>query len=109
MQNKTKHIAVRITKKQNKKLEKLIKKSKIKSAQFLRQSILNGLIIDSDILINWYNELRSQGNNLNQITKKLNSNENVSNDILLKEIEDLKQKNNTTQETLLKLLKEVRL
>ena len=80
-------------------IKKKVKKSKLKQQEYLIKSALNKKIIVIDGLKEILLELSREGNNLNQIAKKINEGEQ-------KDIKEMKNKLNNLWNLIEKILKE---
>ncbi|MBI6031097.1 plasmid mobilization protein, partial [Clostridium perfringens] len=80
-------------------IKKKVEKSKLKQQEYLIKSALNKKIIVIDGLKEILLELSREGNNLNQIAKKINEGEQ-------KDIKEMKNKLNNLWDLIEKILKE---
>ena len=81
---RAKQINFRLTEAELQKFQKNLKRSKLKQSEFLRKCVLEKEIIVIDDIKSLIFELKQIGNNLNQLTKKVNAGE-------VKSIDELKQ------------------
>ena len=72
-----KQIKFYVTEKEYKEIKKKVEKSKLKQTDYLIKSALNKKIIVVDGLKEILLELSREGNNLNQIAKKINEGEQI--------------------------------
>ena len=72
-----KQIKFYVTEKEYKEIKKKVEKSKLKQTDYLIKSALNKKIIMVDGLKEILLELSREGNNLNQIAKKINEGEQI--------------------------------
>lgn len=94
-----KQIKFYVNEKEYDQIKKKIKKSKLKQQEYLIKSALNKKIIVIDGLKEILLELSREGNNLNQIAKKINEGEQ-------KDIKEMKNKLNNLWDLIEKILKE---
>ncbi|MGU8578167.1 plasmid mobilization protein [Clostridium perfringens] len=94
-----KQIKFYVNEKEYDQIKKKVKKSKLKQQEYLIKSALNKKIIVIDGLKEILLELSREGNNLNQIAKKINEGEQ-------KDIKELKNKLNNLWDLIEKILKE---
>ncbi|XZK89238.1 plasmid mobilization protein (plasmid) [Clostridium perfringens] len=88
-----------LIKKSTDQIKKKVEKSKLKQQEYLIKSALNKKIIVIDGLKEILLELSREGNNLNQIAKKINEGEQ-------KDIKEMKNKLNNLWDLIEKILKE---
>lgn len=81
---RAKQINFRLTEAELQQFQKNLKRSKLKQSEFLRKCVLEKEIIVIDDIKPLIFELKQIGNNLNQLTKKVNAGE-------VKSIDELKQ------------------
>lgn len=94
-----KQIKFYVNEKEYDQIKKKVKKSKLKQQEYLIKSALNKKIIVIDGLKEILLELSREGNNLNQIAKKINEDEQ-------KDIKEMKNKLNNLWDLIEKILKE---
>ncbi|MGU8450872.1 plasmid mobilization relaxosome protein MobC (plasmid) [Clostridium perfringens] len=94
-----KQIKFYVNEKEYDQIKKKVEKSKLKQQDYLIKSALNKKIIVIDGLKEILLELSREGNNLNQIAKKINEGEQ-------KDIKELKNKLNNLWDLIEKILKE---
>lgn len=94
-----KQIKFYVNEKEYDKIKKKVEKSKLKQQEYLIKSALNKKIIVIDGLKEILLELSREGNNLNQIAKKINEGEQ-------KDIKEMKNKLNNLWDLIEKILKE---
>lgn len=94
-----KQIKFYVNEKEYEQIKKKVKKSKLKQQEYLIKSALNKKIIVIDGLKEILLELSREGNNLNQIAKKINEGEQ-------KDIKEMKNKLNNLWNLIEKILKE---
>ena len=94
-----KQIKFYVNEKEYDQIKKKVKKSKLKQQEYLIKSALNKKIIVIDGLKEMLLELSREGNNLNQIAKKINEGEQ-------KDIKEMKNKLNNLWNLIEKILKE---
>ncbi|MFH5911645.1 plasmid mobilization protein [Clostridium perfringens] len=94
-----KQIKFYVNEKEYEQIKKKVKKSKLKQQEYLIKSALNKKIIVIDGLKEILLELSREGNNLNQIAKKINEGEQ-------KDIKEMKNKLNNLWDLIEKILKE---
>ena len=94
-----KQIKFYVNEKEYEQIKKKVKKSKLKQQEYLIKSALNKKIIVIDGLKEMLLELSREGNNLNQIAKKINEGEQ-------KDIKEMKNKLNNLWDLIEKILKE---
>lgn len=94
-----KQIKFYVNEKEYDQIKKKVKKSKLKQQEYLIKSALNKKIIVIDGLKEILLELSREGNNLNQIAKKINEGEQ-------KDIKEMKNKLNDLWDLIEKILKE---
>lgn len=94
-----KQIKFYVNEKEYDQIKKKVKKSKLKQQEYLIKSALNKKIIVIDGLKEILLELSREGNNLNQIAKKINEGEQ-------KDIKEMKNKLNNLWDLIEKILKE---
>ena len=94
-----KQIKFYVNEKESDQIKKKVKKSKLKQQEYLIKSALNKKIIVIDGLKEILLELSREGNNLNQIAKKINEGEQ-------KDIKEMKNKLNNLWNLIEKILKE---
>ncbi|EJT5940609.1 plasmid mobilization protein [Clostridium perfringens] len=94
-----KQIKFYVNEKEYDQIKKKVKKSKLKQQEYLIKSALNKKIIVIDGLKEILLELSREGNNLNQIAKKINEGEQ-------KDIKEMKNKLNNLWNLIEKILKE---
>ena len=94
-----KQIKFYVNEKEYDQIKKKVKKSKLKQQEYLIKSALNKKIIVVDGLKEILLELSREGNNLNQIAKKINEGEQ-------KDIKEMKNKLNDLWDLIEKILKE---
>ena len=94
-----KQIKFYVNEKEYDQIKKKIEKSKLKQQEYLIKSALNKKIIVIDGLKEILLELSREGNNLNQIAKKINEGEQ-------KDIKEMKNKLNDLWDLIEKILKE---
>ena len=94
-----KQIKFYVNEKEYDQIKKKVKKSKLKQQEYLIKSALNKKIIVIDGLKEILLELSREGNNLNQIAKKINEGEQ-------KAIKEMKNKLNNLWNLIEKILKE---
>ena len=94
-----KQIKFYVNEKEYDQIKKKVKKSKLKQQEYLIKSALNKKIIVIDGLKEMLLELSREGNNLNQIAKKINEGEQ-------KDIKEMKNKLNDLWDLIEKILKE---
>lgn len=94
-----KQIKFYVNKKEYDQIKKKVEKSKLKQQEYLIKSALNKKIIVIDGLKEILLELSREGNNLNQIAKKINEGEQ-------KDIKEMKNKLNNLWDLIEKILKE---
>lgn len=94
-----KQIKFYVNEKEYEQIKKKVKKSKLKQQEYLIKSALNKKIIVIDGLKEIFLELSREGNNLNQIAKKINEGEQ-------KDIKEMKNKLNNLWDLIEKILKE---
>ena len=94
-----KQIKFYVNEKEYDQIKKKVKKSKLKQQEYLIKSELNKKIIVIDGLKEILLELSREGNNLNQIAKKINEGEQ-------KDIKEMKNKLNNLWNLIEKILKE---
>lgn len=95
---KIKRLNCRITEKENEKFERLVKKSKLNKSEFMRKSILEKDIIVIEDIKELATELKRIGNNLNQLTRAVNTGE-------VKELEELKEMKSDLSEVFEEVIK----
>ncbi|HAT4219239.1 plasmid mobilization protein [Clostridium perfringens] len=94
-----KQIKFYVNEKEYEQIKKKVEKSKLKQQEYLIKSALNKKIIVVDGLKEILLELSREGNNLNQIAKKINEGEQ-------KDIKEMKNKLNDLWDLIEKILKE---
>ena len=94
-----KQIKFYVNEKEYEQIKKNVEKSKLKQQEYLIKSALNKKIIVVDGLKEILLELSREGNNLNQIAKKINEGEQ-------KDIKEMKNKLNNLWDLIEKFLKE---
>ena len=94
-----KQIKFYVNEKEYEQIKKNVEKSKLKQQEYLIKSALNKKIIVVDGLKEILLELSREGNNLNQIAKKINEGEQ-------KDIKEMKNKLNNLWDLIEKILKE---
>ena len=94
-----KQIKFYVNEKECDQIKKKVEKSKLKQQEYLIKSALNKKIIVIDGLKEILLELSREGNNLNQIAKKINEGEQ-------KDIKEMKNKLNNLWDLIEKILKE---
>lgn len=94
-----KQIKFYVNEKEYDQIKKKVEKSKLKQQEYLIKSALNKKIIVIDGLKEMLLELSREGNNLNQIAKKINEGEQ-------KDIKEMKNKLNNLWNLIEKILKE---
>ena len=94
-----KQIKFYVNEKEYEQIKKKVEKSKLKQQEYLIKSALNKKIIVIDGLKEMLLELSREGNNLNQIAKKINEGEQ-------KDIKEMKNKLNNLWDLIEKILKE---
>ncbi|WP_415336047.1 plasmid mobilization protein, partial [Clostridium perfringens] len=94
-----KQIKFYVNEKEYEQIKKKVEKSKLKQQEYLIKSALNKKIIVVDGLKEILLELSREGNNLNQIAKKINEGEQ-------KDIKEMKNKLNNLWDLIEKILKE---
>ncbi|EDS81785.1 plasmid mobilization protein (plasmid) [Clostridium perfringens] len=94
-----KQIKFYVNQKEYDQIKKKVEKSKLKQQEYLIKSALNKKIIVIDGLKEILLELSREGNNLNQIAKKINEGEQ-------KDIKEMKNKLNNLWDLIEKILKE---
>ncbi|HHL2038398.1 TPA: plasmid mobilization relaxosome protein MobC [Clostridium perfringens] len=94
-----KQIKFYVNEKEYEQIKKKVEKSKLKQQEYLIKSALNKKIIVIDGLKEILLELSREGNNLNQIAKKINEGEQ-------KDIKEMKNKLNNLWDLIEKILKE---
>lgn len=94
-----KQIKFYVNEKEYDQIKKKVKKSKLKQQEYLIKSALNKKIIVIDGLKEILLELSREGNNLNQIAKKINEGEQ-------RDIKEMKNKLNNLWNLIEKILKE---
>ncbi|MGV2805055.1 plasmid mobilization relaxosome protein MobC [Clostridium perfringens] len=94
-----KQIKFYVNEKEYNQIKKKVEKSKLKQQEYLIKSALNKKIIVIDGLKEILLELSREGNNLNQIAKKINEGEQ-------KDIKEMKNKLNDLWDLIEKILKE---
>lgn len=94
-----KQIKFYVNEKEYDQIKKKVEKSKLKQQEYLIKSALNKKIIVIDGLKEILLELSREGNNLNQIAKKINEGEQ-------KDIKEMKNKLNDLWDLIEKILKE---
>ena len=94
-----KQIKFYVNEKEYEQIKKKVKKSKLKQQEYLIKSALNKKIIVIDGLKEILLELSREGNNLNQIAKKINEGEQ-------RDIKEMKNKLNNLWNLIEKILKE---
>lgn len=94
-----KQIKFYVNEKEYDQIKKKVEKSKLKQQEYLIKSALNKKIIVIDGLKEIFLELSREGNNLNQIAKKINEGEQ-------KDIKEMKNKLNNLWDLIEKILKE---
>ncbi|MDU1308729.1 MAG: plasmid mobilization relaxosome protein MobC [Clostridium perfringens] len=94
-----KQIKFYVNEKEYEQIKKKVEKSKLKQQEYLIKSALNKKIIVIDGLKEIFLELSREGNNLNQIAKKINEGEQ-------KDIKEMKNKLNNLWDLIEKILKE---
>lgn len=94
-----KQIKFYVNEKEYDQIKKKVEKSKLKQQEYLINSALNKKIIVIDGLKEILLELSREGNNLNQIAKKINEGEQ-------KDIKEMKNKLNNLWDLIEKILKE---
>lgn len=94
-----KQIKFYVNEKEYDQIKKKVEKSKLKQQEYLIKSALNKKIIVIDGLKEILLELSREGNNLNQIAKKINEGEQ-------KDIKEMKNKLNNLWNLIEKILKE---
>ncbi|MCL1440792.1 MobC family plasmid mobilization relaxosome protein [Enterobacter hormaechei] len=94
-----KQIKFYVNEKEYDQIKKKVEKSKLKQQEYLIKSALNKKIIVIDGLKEIPLELSREGNNLNQIAKKINEGEQ-------KDIKEMKNKLNNLWDLIEKILKE---
>lgn len=94
-----KQIKFYVNEKEYEQIKKKVKKSKLKQQEYLIKSALNKKIIVIDGLKEIFLELSREGNNLNQIAKKINEGEQ-------RDIKEMKNKLNNLWDLIEKILKE---
>ena len=94
-----KQIKFYVNEKEYDQIKKKVEKSKLKQQEYLIESALNKKIIVIDGLKEILLELSREGNNLNQIAKKINEGEQ-------KDIKEMKNKLNNLWDLIEKILKE---
>ena len=94
-----KQIKFYVNEKEYEQIKKKVEKSKLKQQEYLIKSALNKKIIVVDGLKEILLELSREGNNLNQIAKKINEGEQ-------KDIKEMKNKLNNLWNLIEKILKE---
>ncbi|MGU8865024.1 plasmid mobilization protein [Clostridium perfringens] len=94
-----KQIKFYVNEKEYEQIKKKVEKSKLKQQEYLIKSALNKKIIVIDGLKEMLSELSREGNNLNQIAKKINEGEQ-------KDIKEMKNKLNNLWDLIEKILKE---
>ena len=94
-----KQIKFYVNEKEYEQIKKNVEKSKLKQQEYLIKSALNKKIIVIDGLKEILLELSREGNNLNQIAKKINEGEQ-------KDIKEMKNKLNNLWDLIEKILKE---
>lgn len=93
-----KQIKFYVNEKEYEQIKKKVEKSKLKQQEYLIKSALNKKIIVIDGLKEIFLELSREGNNLNQIAKKINEGEQ-------KDIKEMKNKLNNLWDLIEKILK----
>ncbi|WP_150542013.1 plasmid mobilization protein [Clostridium perfringens] len=96
---RNKQIKFYVNEKEYDQIKKKVEKSKLKQQEYLIKSSLNKKIIVIDGLKEMLLELSREGNNLNQIAKKINEGEQ-------KDIKEMKNKLNNLWDLIEKILKE---
>lgn len=96
---RNKQIKFYVNEKEYDQIKKKVEKSKLKQQEYLIKSALNKKIIVIDGLKEMLLELSREGNNLNQIAKKINEGEQ-------KDIKEMKNKLNNLWDLIEKILKE---
>lgn len=96
---RNKQIKFYVNEKEYDQIKKKVEKSKLKQQEYLIKSALNKKIIVIDGLKEIFLELSREGNNLNQIAKKINEGEQ-------KDIKEMKNKLNNLWDLIEKILKE---
>ncbi|MFH5851694.1 plasmid mobilization protein [Clostridium perfringens] len=94
-----KQIKFYVNEKEYEQIKKKVEKSKLKQQEYLIKSALNKKIIVIDGLKEILLELSREGNNLNQIAKKINEGEQ-------RDIKEMKNKLNDLWDLIEKILKE---
>lgn len=94
-----KQIKFYVNEKEYEQIKKKVEKSKLKQQEYLIKSALNKKIIVIDGLKEIFLELSREGNNLNQIAKKINEGEQ-------RDIKEMKNKLNNLWDLIEKILKE---
>ena len=94
-----KQIKFYVNEKEYEQIKKKVEKSKLKQQEYLIKSALNKKIIVIDGLKEILLELSREGNNLNQIAKKINEGEQ-------RDIKEMKNKLNNLWDLIEKILKE---
>lgn len=96
---RNKQIKFYVNEKEYEQIKRKVEKSKLKQQEYLIKSALNKKIIVVDGLKEILLELSREGNNLNQIAKKINEGEQ-------KDIKEIKNKLNNLWDLIEKILKE---
>lgn len=100
---KNKRLICRVSEKEYEKFEKLVEKSKLTKSEFMRKSILKKKIIVIEDIKDLTIELRRIGNNLNQLTRAVNSGEVKE----IKELKEIKENLSITFDEVIKALEKV--
>lgn len=93
-----------MTKEQEKIFLKRVEKSNLTKSDFIRQSLLNSNIIDMKTINDIYIELKMEGNNLNQLVKKIHQENHPGKNDIKKQLQNLQ----STYIELKELLKEIK-
>lgn len=98
-----KQINFRLSEAELKQFQKNVQKSKLKQSEYLRKCILEkNIIVISDVK-DLISELKRVGNNLNQLTKAVNSGENNN----IESLDDIKAEFENVWNELIQALKKV--
>jgi len=86
-ENREYKITFRVTKEELEKIEGKITKSKLARSDYIRQSVLDKKIVVVEGLVEYSNELRRIGNNINQLTKAFHEGKDIQANEKLEEIQ----------------------
>lgn len=98
---RTNQVKVYLNDKEKKKLDQLVGKSKLNQSQYMRKRLLDKDVIVIEDIKELMKELKSVGNNLNQLTRIANTQNQIS------DLENIQKDLNLVWEEVIKALKGV--